>query len=94
MQKQPINTPLFHPYYPNLQRLRKDASVNRIENNAAINCKEFLATHGKPPKMVNGNFEINTDPGFVNFQYSDFCLRKDAEVVKKFPYFIKCLLNR
>lgn len=44
-----MNTPLFYQCYPSLQRLKEDATINRIENNVVVNCKEFLAMHGKKP---------------------------------------------
>ena len=84
-----INDSLFYQKYPTLQRLKENASVNRVHHNFSVQCDEFLSfPKGRTVEQItSGNWETTDKSSFSDYDKSDFTLKKGAEVFKYIPDF-------
>ena len=84
-----IRDSLFYQRYPNLQRLPKGASVNRVFNNLSVNCEQFLSfPKGRFVEQIrSGNWETTNISVFKNYEEADFQLKKESEVFEMIPLF-------
>jgi hypothetical protein len=84
-----VKSPLYQQQYPVLDRLEKNAGMNKIWNNLVVNCERFM---GQPEDRavehdVQNNWVTTENPGFENAEELDFQLGTHAVVFDKIPGF-------
>jgi hypothetical protein len=83
--------PPYSERYPRLRGILTDEPEqpkrNMVRNNLFVNNDQLFKFNGEPKSTITGNWEIMSDPGFVNPAGLDFRLRNDSVVFDKIPDF-------
>jgi len=80
-----ITKPPFITRYPELARLKENASRNRICRNVVVRCEEFAL--GLERQDAQDNWLTDENPGFCDGSHLDFLLCDQAPVFSHIPAF-------
>jgi hypothetical protein len=90
--------PPYSKEYPTLVNICEDnpAQPKRdlMRNNVYVNCGKIYRWNKDPNITLEGNFETNDDPGFVNRKALNFNLKEDSIVFKMIPGFRRIPLEK
>ncbi|MFI4911239.1 MAG: right-handed parallel beta-helix repeat-containing protein [Sedimentisphaeraceae bacterium JB056] len=90
--------PPYSEKYPTLVNICDDEPAqpkrNLMKNNVYVDCGKVYRWNKEPKITLEGNFETDADPGFVDMAALNFQLKEDSLVYKQIPDFKRIPLEK